>query len=353
MISFVIPVYNADIQLLFRSINSILKSNDKEIEIIVVDDGSHDKNSSAYKRLCNTDQRIKYYKKENGGPSSARNFGVSKAKNEYAVFVDADDYITGTCIAQAKKIICAEHPDLVMGYVYKDIHDEGNGRCRIQPDDNHPGVIILEDDSRKAALLNHILGYPNRVLSDQKGYLSDGPCCRIFRRSLFEDINFDVIPKWNEDTLWNINLISRCSRIAVCKSVWYIYAVRSGSVTQGYRPDCYEEFIYITSQIYLQSRRLWKDAVEKGVSQRIWHDIFIFSRMYLFNPKNRDNFFARYRVMKQAVKSECYQRAVYHADFKYEHRFARRKVKEILNDSIKMHAYFITYLILMIYSRDR
>lgn len=352
MISFIIPVYNTGGQLLSRSIHSILKSKDKEIEIIVVDDGSRDKNSSAYQKICRADDRIHYYKKENGGPSSARNFGVRKAKNEYAVFLDADDYITEACIPMAKKIIRTEHPDLVMGYVYKDLHDKGNCKRIMDADDRNPGVMFIEDESAKAGLLNHILGYQNRTLSDKKGYLSDGPWCRFFRRTLFEDTYFDADAKWDEDTLWNISLIKRCRRIAVCKSVWYVYAVRKGSVTQGYRPDCYQEFIYITSQLDSQSRLLWKTVIEKGVSHRIWHDIFILSRAYLFHEKNHDSFFIRYRMMKQAVESRCYQKAVRRIDFQYEHRFVRRKVKELLNASMKMHAYFISYLILMIYTRD-
>lgn len=350
MISFVIPVYNVDIELLWRSINSILKSDENDIEIVVVDDGSRDSSSSKYKKLCDSDDRIKYYRKENEGPSSARNFGVEKAEKEYVSFLDADDYITGDCIAKAKDIIWKEHPDLVMGYVYKDIHDEESSKCRAFSDVDKSRIIVIDDDNSKAKLLNHILGYPDQTLIEKQGYISDGPCCRFFRRKLFKDTYFDVIPKWNEDTLWNISLIKKCSKIVVCKSIWYVYVVRSGSITQGYRPNCYDEFIYITNQVCSQSDWLWKKMIEKGVYHRIWHDIFILSRAYIFNKKNHDNFLVKYRIMKKAIKSDCYQIAIENIDFKCEHRFARRKVKEILNYSMKKHRYLFSYLILMVYS---
>ncbi len=353
MISFVIPVYDVDTALLLRSINSILKSNEKDIEIVVVDDGSYNRNSSEYKKICDVDYRIKYYWKANEGPSAARNFGVAKAKNEYVAFLDADDYITGECIAQAKEILCKEHPDLVMGYVYKDIYDEGSNKCKVLSNIENPTVMVFNDDIFKAKLLNHILGYPDQTLIETLGYISDGPCCRFFRRTVFKDVYFDSIPKWNEDTLWNISLIKRCSKIAVCKSIWYVYAVRVGSITQGYRQNCYNEFLYITDKIYLQSELLWKEAIQKGVYHRIWHDIFILSRAYIFNKENHNNFFVKYRIMKQAIQSDCYQKAIKNVDFKYERRFARRKVKEILNFCMKNHGYFISYMILKFYSRAR
>ena len=95
MISFIITTYNSE-KTIVRAINSILdqKSN-LNFEIIVVDDGSNDKTKVV---LENYYDKIKYYYKENEGVSCARNFGMQKAKGEYIIFVDSDDYIKNSLL---------------------------------------------------------------------------------------------------------------------------------------------------------------------------------------------------------------------------------------------------------------
>ena len=96
MISFVIPAYNAT-KTILRTIDSILaqKGTTMEFEIIVVDDGSTDNLRNTIKQYSSSElKNIKYYKKENGGVSSARNYGVKKASGEYIIFVDSDDIVS-------------------------------------------------------------------------------------------------------------------------------------------------------------------------------------------------------------------------------------------------------------------
>lgn len=119
LISVIIPVFNTDISLLERSVKSVLITDSKEIEVVVVDDGSSEMNSSEYLRLCGTDLRIRYIKKTNGEPSSARNLGIDTAKGEYIMFLDSDDYLTRNCIGEAMEICKKIRPDIIMGYVKK------------------------------------------------------------------------------------------------------------------------------------------------------------------------------------------------------------------------------------------
>lgn len=88
MFSVIIPLYNKEC-LIKKSIDSILSQNYKDFEIVVVDDGSKDDSAIYVKQY--DDPRIKYYYKENGGVSSARNYGINKAIGEWIIFLDADD----------------------------------------------------------------------------------------------------------------------------------------------------------------------------------------------------------------------------------------------------------------------
>ena len=90
LISIVVPLYNKDEQI-SRTINSVLKLNYKNWELIIIDDGSTDNSASIVKTYI-YDERIKYVYKSNGGVSSARNLGVSKSRGEWIIFLDADDY---------------------------------------------------------------------------------------------------------------------------------------------------------------------------------------------------------------------------------------------------------------------
>lgn len=90
MFSIIIPLYNKE-KIILSTINSVLNQTFHNFELIIVDDGSTDNSSEKVKSL--KDPRIKYYYKENGGVSSARNYGIEKAQYDWIFFLDADDYV--------------------------------------------------------------------------------------------------------------------------------------------------------------------------------------------------------------------------------------------------------------------
>ncbi len=93
LISVIVPVYNIK-EYLPRCVSSILKQTYSNLEVILVDDGSTDGTGALCDELALQDERIRVFHKENGGSSSARNLGISKAQGDYLAFVDSDDYIS-------------------------------------------------------------------------------------------------------------------------------------------------------------------------------------------------------------------------------------------------------------------
>lgn len=347
LISVVVPVYNVSLELLNRCIESVRYQAKNDVEIIIIDDGSEQNNSAQYSKICNEYCGTHYYKQTNSGPSVARNLGVEKAQGEYILFLDSDDYITDKCIEQATNTINKYHPDIVFGYVYKDLSDEG--KVKYNTVDESLEELILSNKTEMVGLLNHMLGYKEAKYVYKYGYISDGPCCRFFRKSLFTNNHFDIIPRWNEDTLWNIELLNKCHTAVICKSRWYIYAVRKGSAMQGYRSNCYEEFMYITEKVSTVGYSIWNGNIDKGVAYRVWHDIFILSRGYIFNSKNTEPFGMKYQIFKRAIKSDSFQKAIRLIDFRFETRRTRRIIKEILNFTMKTRLYLFTYVMIKIY----
>ena len=92
LISIIVPVYNIK-EYLPRCVDSLREQTYPNIEILLVDDGSTDGTGALCDELAAKDERIRVFHKENGGSSSARNIGLSKAQGEYIGFVDSDDYV--------------------------------------------------------------------------------------------------------------------------------------------------------------------------------------------------------------------------------------------------------------------
>ena len=92
LVSVIVPVYNI-LDCLERCVDSLLAQTYKEIEILLVDDGSTDGTGTLCDQLAEKDSRIRVFHKENGGSSSARNVGIQQARGEYLGFVDSDDYV--------------------------------------------------------------------------------------------------------------------------------------------------------------------------------------------------------------------------------------------------------------------
>ncbi|MBQ5852329.1 MAG: glycosyltransferase family 2 protein, partial [Lachnospiraceae bacterium] len=92
MISIVVPVYNVE-KYLERCVDSLINQTYENIEILLIDDGSKDNSGQMCDEYANKDSRITVYHKENGGLSDARNYGMDRAKGEYIIFIDSDDYV--------------------------------------------------------------------------------------------------------------------------------------------------------------------------------------------------------------------------------------------------------------------
>ena len=95
-VSVILPVYNGE-KYIKETIKSILQSEYRNIEVLIIDDGSTDNSLIYCQQLQQQDDRICIYSKENGGTVSARNYGISKASGKYLCFCDQDDIVDSKC----------------------------------------------------------------------------------------------------------------------------------------------------------------------------------------------------------------------------------------------------------------
>lgn len=105
LFSIIMPVYNRE-SCVHLAIESILKQSYDSFELILVDDGSIDNTGVVCRNYSLKDKRIKYYKKENGGVSTARNYGLKHINGDYILFLDSDDSLSFNCLSILKSKIC-------------------------------------------------------------------------------------------------------------------------------------------------------------------------------------------------------------------------------------------------------
>ena len=185
-ISVIVPVYNAG-KYFNNCIQSIVDQTYKDLEIIIVDDGSTDGTSDSCDAWAEKDSRIKVIHKENGGAASARNTGLDNATGDYIGFIDADDYID------------SDMYEIMLGEIIE--YEADAARCGIirEADDGTTedwgtGNYDVRVVNNKALLAD---------IGEAEGILPVSPCNKLFKTSCIGDIRFDTKYKFAEDTLFN------------------------------------------------------------------------------------------------------------------------------------------------------
>lgn len=209
LISVIVPVYNVE-KYLARCLDSIIKQTYKNLEIIVVDDGSTDGSGKLCDEYAKKDERIKVFHKKNGGLSDARNYGIERANGEYFSFVDSDDWV------ETK---------------YIEVLYEG-----------------LRDSSCNISMVKHFIDYPNKTIDTGTGNkikLTPHDCfdrmlyqedvdvsawAKLYSKSLFKNISF---PKGRlfEDSATTYKLIDKSNAIYLNSVSLYHYVIRKESIT--------------------------------------------------------------------------------------------------------------------------
>ena len=208
-VTIVIPVFNTPVEAFQRCICSVRNQLYTKIEIIVIDDGSENKNSQQYKDICAEDKRVLYKKTVNGGVSSARNTGVQIATGRYIAFVDADDTVKEDFIQQAYIYASEYDADMVVGliqYIPETAIDE----------QNIPSLLLTENQDDIIEYMFYMEQFPEyRILG--------APCGRLYKAETAKTISFDVDVRYFEDQLFNRHFISVSKRVVLVPEYWYSY----------------------------------------------------------------------------------------------------------------------------------
>ncbi|SHK62944.1 Glycosyltransferase involved in cell wall bisynthesis [Chishuiella changwenlii] len=233
-ISIIVPVYNTE-KYLSKCLDSIINQTLKNIEIIIVNDGSKDNSQQIIDEYCSNDIRIKSIVKQNGGLSDARNIGIDHANGEYIAFIDSDDYIDLYMMEELYKIAIRHQAEIVLCDLVK-VDENGNEFRDLPQSPQLSDKIILKNDFTLF------------------GEMSCFACNKIFKKSLFEKHRFrkgihfediELIPK----------LVLDSHIIAKINQPFYKYFERQDSITKTHTKKGLDMFLAIdeVTNYFLQS----------------------------------------------------------------------------------------------------
>ena len=257
-VSIILPIYNAE-SVISRCIDSILKQNYKDFELILVDDGSRDRSGAICDAYASGDDRIHVIHKENTGVSDSRNIAISRAKGTYLQFVDGDDWIapeaTGLLVAAASTHDC----DLVISDFYRVI----DNRIAHKGDIQEEGLLSREE-------------FASYMLEKPADYYYGVLWNKLYKKSLIDKyclmMNADI--SWCEDFMFNLEYICHTRNIYVMRIPIYYYVKTKNSLSsQGTSTTVFEYYSKFFKEVFgekdyeksrLQVYRFFFDAASDG-----------------------------------------------------------------------------------------
>lgn len=255
-LSVIIPVYNTNISVLKRCVDSIKTNNSLDVEIVIVDDGSKENNSILYEKLV--DERVLYYKQKNSGVSSARNLGIKKSRGKYITFVDSDDI------------------------VYADIFDKN------YLDKNFD--IILYDSkfiiNEKEIISREFTCVSGKIdnISIIKDFLKNGsyhsPCFKLIRKQFLIENNlfFRIDMIQSEDAVFNLEMLEFEPTMFYIDKPMYGYYFdysTSSSRWEKYPDKMFDNFLYLFKKKFLLIEKYClDDTFTQSVSDSFVSNIF-------------------------------------------------------------------------------
>ena len=215
LISIIVPVYNSE-KFLKECVSSIENQIYKNIEVILVNDGSKDNSGAICDELMEAYPNITVIHKANGGASSARNRGLEIASGEYVSFIDSDDYIHPKMYLTLFTLM--KHNDVdIVGCNFCRVSSDGSKRLKVMRIQKKPILQYEDENILKDFLISK---------------LDCSPCNKLYKRATIGDLRFPegVI---NEDKVFLFLLYSKIPRLLYTNEILYYYRNNPESVTHS------------------------------------------------------------------------------------------------------------------------
>lgn len=297
-ISVIVPIYNGE-KTIERCINSILNQTFKDLEIILVDDGSTDNSLNICKEIVNKNNKIRLFSQKNSGPSAARNLGIKKSNGKYIMFCDCDDTVSIDWCQNLYTIIKENKKSMpYCGLASLD-------QCSRRKNTN------ISNNCRKQVSINEVFN-SNEI--ELLGFIWN----KIFDKEIInrKTIRFDETICFNEDLKFALEYMLNIDTIIYTNTEDYNYYAYDFSLSKNYNQIEFDKW----RLKYLHWKNYFlkindKEYIKKcKVCANIYLYNFLTSLSNTFDPRNKSSFLKKCNYNRYIIKDEVFQECLALAD---------------------------------------
>lgn len=284
LVSIIVPVYNVE-EYVERCIKSIMMQSHKNLEIILVDDGSTDESGAICDLYKEKDARIKVIHKKNGGLSDARNCGIRNSRGEYLAFVDSDDYIHSDYIEKMLETAVKSGSDIVLCSYRKIYSDGSHADC---------GVFSLSTDGKDVQNYLYNRKYGSEIF--------DIAWNKLYKKELFSGIWYPV-GRIHEDYGTTYRILYRAEKVVVIPDILYYYVIRKGSLNQTRNLKSRMDWCQSEKERWeFYSKHGMKYLSERSMKS-YYYDIVSCLRCKELTEKNREKYISECKKLIKIIQS--------------------------------------------------
>ncbi len=345
-ISIIVPVYNTE-KYLSNCVESIRNQSLKDIEIILVDDGSKKICADLCDELAEKDARIKVVHKENGGAGIARNAGMAVATGKYLGFVDSDDFVS-PAMYQALYNTAEEHSaDLVLSGV-RSVSESATSEENGEEKNYFDKVTLFEKEDIKNLLLGVVGARPNEPDDSRYGV---SIWKNIYKTAIVRENNLEFSSErkiLSEDTFFNVDFIKNAKKAVGIPGAFYCYRNNGTSISKSYDKDRLNKLLAFFDEIENRlSGTVEKDEYKLYVDRLTQGYVRVLCAHEIFHAQNEKNSFSH---LRKRLKEICTQDRVKNALKSYP--WYKLPVKQaVFAFAMKYKLYFLQKLLVILKGR--
>lgn len=294
-VSIIVPLYKAEDNLR-QCIDSILTQTVKDLELILVNDGSPDRSGDIAEEYKGKDSRVIVIHQSNQGVAQARNIGINAAKGEYIGFVDADDWIEKNMYLEMYNLAKSNSADIVMcGY------KKGNtSSIREEKPPLKEGIYNSKDIVRQ--VITPMIGTVEKNFISWKYRVMGSVWRSIFKKELLieHNITFNKSLSYSEDLIFCIESLLKSNKVAIINNTFYNYRSSENSLSNGYRNDLFKNLLVVDNIINkLLGKKLSPEILD--IRTMLVARKAIINEMHKGNP---NSFFENIRNIRNILNSD-------------------------------------------------
>ena len=282
LISVIVPVYNVE-KYLEKCVSSIINQTYKNLEIMLVDDGSTDSSGKMCDEFAKKDDRIKVIHKPNGGLSDARNSALKIAKGDYIGFVDSDDYIADDMFETLCDLMEDNNSDISIVSFYEIYNNKLIGVRDSKELENMTKLEAMEE-----------------LLIDSK--IQSYAWNKLFKRELFDGLEFPTGKNF-EDIATTLLLFERANKVTLLEEPKYYYLRRDDSIVGVRNYKTYTDYLEVIYDKYLYLKGKYPEIEEYNAYNYLINMIWVYSIISAFDldevfTKYKEN----YKLLEEIIK---------------------------------------------------